>query len=124
MKKMYRVKKFYNVKSKNKYNAIKTTYNNIKYDSKFEAKVAQDLDYKLQLGEIKDVKRQVKISLDIRGYHICNYYIDFVVVHNDNTIEYIEVKGYETPVWKLKWKLFEALYSDEKQETKFTIIKQ
>lgn len=79
-------------------------------DSKFEAGKAQELELLKKAKEIKDFQEQVKIALVVNGFHICNYYIDFVVEHNDGEIEYIETKGYATDVWKLKWKLFEALY--------------
>lgn len=59
---------------------------------------------------IRDFREQVKIPIEVNGYHICNYYIDFVIDHNDGTTEYLETKGFATALWKLKWKLFEALY--------------
>jgi len=92
----------------------KHTYYNTKKqgknDSKFEAGKAQELELMKKGKAIKDYKEQVKIPLVVNDFHICNYYIDFVVEHNDGEIEYIETKGYATDVWKLKWKLFEALY--------------
>lgn len=84
-----------------------------KNDSKFEAGKAQDLEFLVRAGEIKEFKEQVKIPLIVNDLVVCDYYIDFVVTHNDGTVEYIETKGYATDVWKLKWKLFEALYSGD-----------
>lgn len=81
-----------------------------KNDSKFEASKAQELELRKKVGDIKDFQEQVKIPIEVNGYHICNYYIDFVIEHNDGEIEYCETKGYATDLWKLKWKLFEALY--------------
>lgn len=81
-----------------------------KNDSKFEAGKAQELILLKRAKAIKDFQEQVKIPLEVNGYHICNYYIDFVIQHNDGTKEYLETKGYPTDTWKLKWKLFEALY--------------
>lgn len=81
-----------------------------KNDSKFEAGKAQELRLLVKGGEIATFEEQVKIPLEVNGFHICNYYIDFVVKHKDGDTEYIETKGYATDVWKLKWKLFEALY--------------
>lgn len=81
-----------------------------KNDSKFEAGKAADLELLKKAGEIVDFQEQVKIPLEVNGFHICNYYIDFVIQHSDGTVEYLETKGYATDVWKLKWKLFEALY--------------
>lgn len=108
---------------RNKYNAKPKTYNGITYHSTLEAKYAQDLDWRLKAKDIKSWKRQVKISLDVNGKHICNYYIDFVITHNDDSIQYIEVKGFETQVWKLKWKLFQALMNQREPEAILTIVK-
>ena len=90
-----------------------------KNDSKFEASKAQELELLKRAKEIKGYEEQVKIPLEVNGYHICNYYIDFVVQHNDGDTEYVETKGYATDVWKLKWKLFEALY--DKPGNKLTV---
>lgn len=99
-----------------KYSYYKTAKQG-KNDSKFEASIAQDLELRKKAGDIKDFKEQVKIPLIVNGYVVCDYTIDFVIEHNDGTIEYREAKGYATDVWKLKWKLFEALYSDKPDVT-------
>lgn len=103
--------------------AKKQVYNNQRYDSGFEADYAVQLDLRLKAKDIKGWERQVKIPLDVNGYHICNYYIDFVIYHNDGTKEFVETKGYATDIWRLKWKLFEALFS-YKPDTKLTVVKQ
>lgn len=87
--------------------------------SKKEAQYAAELDLRLKAKDIKRWQRQVKIPIEVNGYHICNYFIDFVVEHNDGHLEYVEVKGMETDVWKMKWKLCEALHPD----WEMTIIK-
>jgi hypothetical protein len=91
-----------------------------KNDSKFEAGLAKSLELRKKAGEIKDFQEQVKIPLIVNNLIVCDYKIDFVVTHNDGTLEYIEAKGYATDVWKLKWKLFEALYSG-KPSVKLTV---
>lgn len=96
----------------NKYGATKANFQGIQYHSKREAREARDLEMQRRAGEFSYVKRQVRISLDVNGYHICNYIVDFEIGYPDGTIEYREVKGFETDVWRLKWKLFEALYSE------------
>lgn len=83
-----------------------------KNDSKFEAGKAKELELLKKAGQIKDFREQVKIPLVVNGYLISNYYIDFVINHNDGTTEYLETKGYATDTWKMKWKIFEALFSD------------
>jgi hypothetical protein len=72
-------------------------------------------------GEIIKWERQVKIPLEVNGYLVANYYIDFVV-YRDGETEYVECKGYPTPEWKLKWRLFEALYTQP--GNKLTVIQQ
>lgn len=105
-----------------KYGARSSTYNGIQYHSKLEAQYAIDLDLLKKAGEIEGWERQVKIPLDVNGFHIANYYVDFVVTHKNGIKEFVEVKGFETEVWRLKWKLFEALMSD-KPDIKLTVQK-
>jgi hypothetical protein len=113
----------YLVKRYSKYNAKSSIYNDSVFHSKKEAGYAAELDLRIKAKDIKSWRRQVKISLDVNGNHICNYYIDFEVTHNDGTIELVEVKGFETDVWRLKWKLLEAIYQKEHPEILLTVIK-
>lgn len=103
----------------NKFGAIKQTYNGYSYDSKLEAQYAAQLDWLVKAGEVKEWERQVKLALSVNDNHICNYFVDFLVRFSDGREEYHEVKGYETPEWKLKWKLAKAIYS----ENNFILIK-
>lgn len=105
---------------RNKFNAVKTTYKGIKYDSKMEAKYAKLLDLLVKSGEVENVERQHKIELIVNGKKICNYIIDFKVYYSDGNVEYHEVKGVETALFKLKWKLSKVLYPDYK----FVLIKK
>lgn len=114
---MYRVRKF-----ENKYKNVKTEVNGITYHSKLEGKYAFELNARKLAGEILDWERQVKIDLSVGNRHITNYYIDFLVHHLDGTKEYVEVKGFETEVWRLKWRLFECLYSDI-PNVRLTVVK-
>lgn len=96
----------------NKYNAKRTEYNGRKYDSKREAKHAFDLDCQIKAGEVRKWEPQFKIEIEVNGQHVCNYFIDFKVWLPDGSIEYHEVKGKETGLWKVKWKLVHSLYPD------------
>lgn len=96
--------------SKSKYKAVKQSYNGCSYDSKLEANYAAQLDLLIKAKEVDRWDRQYKISIDVNDVHICNYFIDFVVYFTDGRVEYHEVKGYETEVWKMKWKLSKAIY--------------
>lgn len=104
-------------------NAKKTEYGGHLYDSRFEAQYAIELTMRQNAKEIKSFETQVTLPLEVNNYVVCTYKIDFVVYHNDGTIEYVETKGYPTDVWKLKWKLFEALYCD-KPNVRLTIVQQ
>lgn len=104
---------------KNKYGNKTAIYNEYRYDSQLEAKYAVQLDWRIKAGEIKEYTRQYKLSLDVCGHHIANYYVDFRVTLADGREEYHEVKGWPTPEWKLKWKLAHAIYGAEK----FVLVK-
>jgi hypothetical protein len=99
---------------RNKFNAKSMVYNGRRYDSKLEASYAMELDWRKKAGEIIEISPQHKISLDINGAHIANYYIDFKIILCDGTEEYHEVKGFETDLWRLKWKLTKAIYPEYK----------
>lgn len=99
---------------RNKYNAKKQNYASIqgfshRYDSLKEASYAMELDWRIKAGEVKSWSTQHKFSLDINETHICNYYIDFRVELTDGSIEYVEVKGFETDLWRMKWRITKAI---------------
>lgn len=90
-------------RTKSKYRNKNKTYNGRTYDSIKEANYAEELDWRIKAGEVKEWIPQYKIDIRINGKHWRNYYIDFKVILSDGSIEYHEVKGYETEVWKMKW---------------------
>lgn len=105
------------------YNTKKSTVNGKTYDSKFEAGYAEELEKRKNSGEIVGFETHQRLPLEVNGYVVADYYIDFVVNYPDGLIEYVETKGYPTDVWKLKWRLFCALYKD-KENCKITLIMQ
>ncbi len=106
-----------------KYGAKRQDYNGILYHSKKEAGYAAELDLRVKAKDLLKWERQEKISIDVNGYHICNYYIDFTLYYSDGTKEYVEVKGFETETWRLKWKLFEALHEKMYPNSRITVVK-
>jgi len=96
----------------NKYGAKKTEYNGVKFDSKKEADYCRDLDYKILLKEVISYEKQVRIRCEVNGKKICDYIIDFIVTYPDR-VEYVDVKGFKTPVFNLKKKLVESLHPFE-----------
>ena len=98
------------VVKKNKYNARKTEYNGVTYDSKKEAMRAQQLDNMLANGDIINIERQVPIRCVINGKLICKLVCDFVYTLADNSVVHEDVKGMVLPVFKLKQKLVKAMH--------------
>lgn len=96
-------------RKKKKYNNTSKTYNGRTYHSIKEANYAEELDWRVRAGEIKEVIPQYKIDIRIGGKHWRNYYVDFKVITKDDSIEYHEVKGYETEEWKMKWDVLHIL---------------
>ena len=123
-------------KRDNKFNAKKTEYNGLRYDSKLEVEKAMELDWMLKAKEIKSWERQVKVEFNFvwskeqgnwyltdipalelkksgeQFVHLQNYFVDFVVYHNDDSIEYLEMKGYLDIGSKKKAKLIDMLFKD------------
>ena len=101
-----------------KYNAIPTIYNGATYPSKAEARKAQELDLMVKAGEIDFYLRQVPFLLPGN----ITYRADFVTFTGDKAsnikmpdscqfvVTVIEVKGFSTPSWRMKYKLFKASY--------------
>jgi hypothetical protein len=103
--------------------AKKTVVDGVKYDSKFEASEAKDLTLLLKAGKIAGFESHVRIPLEVNGFHVSDYYIDFQVIHLDGTTEYIETKGLKTAVWALKWKILEAMTHDD-TKIRMTLVQQ
>ncbi len=93
-----------------KYRNKWTEYGGVKYASKREAKYAAELDLLVRAKEITSWRRQVRVPLIVGGRKITTYVLDFEIKHLSGEFEYIEVKGWPTPEWILKWKLFDALW--------------
>ena len=93
-----------------KYNAIKTTVYGITFDSKHEAERYCQL-HALELeGEISGLELQPRFRLSINGVKICDYYADFSYYDKEGCHIVEDAKGFKTAVYRLKKKLFKALY--------------
>ena len=99
---------------RSKYGAHRTVYNDVTYASKKESDYAAELDLRLRAGELASWERQIGMPLTVNGILIAHYVIDFVEIDKKGNMTYVEVKGYPTEVYKLKAKLFKALYPDVK----------
>ena len=93
-------------------------YNGKVYASKKEARYAQELDLRVRAGELSFYLEQVPFLITT-GKGAIIHRIDFVTFTGRGdegkspryNVEFIEVKGYDTPLGKLKRKLVEEKYS-------------
>jgi hypothetical protein len=99
-----------------KYNAKRTEIDGISFDSKVEGKYYEYLKQQQQEGLIKRFELQPIFTLQEgfrkngKYFRPILYIADFKVYLNDGSIQIIDVKGFETPDFKIKRKLFEAKY--------------
>ena len=109
-----------NVKQ-NKYHNKKVIVDDIKFDSKKEARRYNELKLLEKAGIIKNLQRQVKYELQPsfkyngKTIRAINYIADFVYEKNGELIVE-DVKGIRTDVYKLKKKLFLYIFNIEIQE--------
>ena len=81
------------------------------HDSGWESEVCNYLYSLAKKKRIKGYITQKSIDLIVRGQTICSHIVDFYVVTNDHRKLFVEAKGFENPVWNLKRKLTQALYT-------------
>ena len=93
-------------KKRSKYNAKKTVRDGIKFASIKEANYYDQLKLRKQAGEIIFFLMQVPFHLP--GNII--YRVDFQEFHADETVHFVDVKGYETKEFIIKKKQVEDLY--------------
>ncbi len=86
------------------------TYNGRQYHSKAEAEYAQQLDFLKKAGAVAAWIHQVSMDIKVNEVPICKVVVDFQVWHSDGTVEYVEIKGFETATWRLKKRLLLACY--------------
>lgn len=100
------------------YHSKKTVVDGYEFDSILESEYYLRLRLLKAAGEIKDFKLQPTFLLqpkfkdDLGTCREISYTPDFQVYHNDDSIEIVEVKGYETPEFKIRFKLFRYLMKD------------
>lgn len=107
-------------KKKNKYGNVETVVNEIKFQSKHEARHYQILRQMLKGGYIKDLQLQVKFEIfpgyvDFKGKKIqpINYICDFIVITNNDKELVMDSKGMKTKVFIMKEKMFKYKYKKD-----------
>lgn len=93
-----------------KYGNVSCSVDGKRFDSRREADYYGQLKLEKRGRLIVDFERQVSFDLDVNGKHICRHVVDFLVTLPGGVKEVREVKGFETPEWNLKRKMFEAIY--------------
>lgn len=106
-----------------KYKARKTAYRGTVYDSAKEAKRAAELELLQRAGKIRNLRRQVKFTLqegflyEGRKIRAIEYVADFVYEADGLIIE--DVKGYRTPEYKIKAKMLKKLIANGEIDGEF-----
>jgi len=110
------------IKTMNKYNNIPTICSlNHKHPSKGEAQHCQHIHLWLsapQLG-LKSIEYEKEYDLHCNGIKVCTHRPDWTMNYIDR-VEVIEYKGVETPLFKLKHKMYLAEYP----HIKYNMVKQ
>lgn len=112
---------------RNKYNSQKTEYGGIRYDSKAEATYARNLDLRMHAQDpherVESWERQIRFPLVVNGTTVGHLVVDFLVRYADGRRELVEVKSPATmtPLFKFKFKVFEATWLRDHPKIKYTI---
>ena len=97
--------------ARSKYGAQPTTVDNIRFDSKREARRYQDLCILKRIGEIDLLTLQPSFPLVVEGVQIGVYRADFSYVLTKNGELVVEdVKGFDVPLGRWKRRHAEAQY--------------
>lgn len=108
-----------------KYRNVPTVIDGIRFASKKEAKRWGELRLLEQAGEIQQLERQVRYSLDVDGQHICNYVCDFRYRElvegrpfdvNRLVIEDVKSRPTKTREYLIKKALMKAIHNIEIKE--------
>lgn len=113
----------------NKFNAKSTIYNGRRYDSKLEAKVAQELDLRMKAGEFIEVIPQYRIKLyvylpDNKKADLFTYICDFKCTKPDGSYLLVEAKGMETELFKVKKRILDLVWLPDHPDYDYEIIKK
>lgn len=99
-----------------KYRAIKTTVDGYTFDSKKEAARYSELRLLERAGRIKHLMLQIPFKVELNGIHVFTYRADFV--YDEDGARIVEdVKGFATPIYRLKKRIIKAIYNVDIRET-------
>jgi len=104
----------------NKYRAKKVKLDGITFDSKLEAARYNHLKELEADGIISNIEVHPPFPCVVNDKKVCLYKADFRYVNSEGEIVVEDTKGIETPMFRLKKKLVEALYPD----TEIIVVKK
>lgn len=117
--------------SKNKYGAKKTEFNGRKFDSKFEASIAEELEIRKQAGEILDYDCQFKIECvpyNVHGDPVLkckvSHKVDFRIHNLDGSFTLLEAKGLETRDYRMRRKWLENFWLPANPDYEYEVVYQ
>jgi hypothetical protein len=103
-----------------KYRNVRTEVDGLKFASRAEARRYGELKLMQRANLIEDLQLQPRYGLCVNGKLICTYVGDFRYFDRQTKAECLEdAKGMETPVYKLKRKLMQAIYGIEIKEIRY-----
>lgn len=104
----------------NKYKAKKVNIDGITFDSKLEGARYNHLKELESMGLISEIEIHPPFPCVVNDKKVCLYKADFRYKNIEGAMIVEDTKGIETPMFRLKKKLVEALYPD----TKILVIKK
>jgi protein associated with RNAse G/E len=96
---------------RSKYGAVKTEIDGIKFDSKKEARVYQQLKLMEKGGAVLYFERQTRYKFEYNNIKICEYRADFLVTFRDGHREIWDAKGVRTKEYIIKKKMMKAFFN-------------
>jgi len=112
-------------KRRGKYNVApkaQRTYKGTVYHSKLEKEYRGKLELLKKAKEDKfrvvDIEEQKPYIFMVNNIKICTYLLDFMVTYATGRVEFVDVKGVSTDVYKIKSKLLFAIYGIKIKEVK------
>lgn len=95
------------------------------FDSRAERKRGEELALLEKAGAIRHLRYQVTVPLNVNDKRVCAWVADFVYEERDNSVRlghgwreiHEDTKGFRTPIYELKRKLFHAIYGVEIRES-------
>lgn len=107
-------------KKPNKYGSKKTKcFLSHYHPSRGECEYCETLQLMKKSGNIKEFEYEKRYRLEVNGVLVSSHKPDFTVTYPDGRVEVHEFKGFETDGWRVRHKLFMAVYP----EIKYVVVK-